>query len=167
MQDLMSEEHAQQHEFHERQCEALDEMWRKRTEAVSRDARERDEMLQAENSRLRSSLRQEKIKSVEDLRKLAQSVKDHVVAYSHNGSTSVPFLLHHLEKITNGLVEHTAYPVGATHTPEPLAQPVKSKKRVFGSEETKSVMIEGGCRAVKRSGIALEDDAPTAARLHL
>eukprot|EP01064_Diplonema_japonicum_P017656 TRINITY_DN258_c1_g1_i1.p1 TRINITY_DN258_c1_g1~~TRINITY_DN258_c1_g1_i1.p1 ORF type:complete len:173 (+),score=67.59 TRINITY_DN258_c1_g1_i1:48-566(+) len=140
---LMSEEHLKQHDHHKNQLEALDEMWKKRLEAVIEDNRSREEDLRVELERLRARCKQQKMEKERELEEFAIELKKFVTSSHYNGYTSVPLVLQKLEDMSHGLVDQvTDTPVG-TSTPLPVlaASNVMNQKRSRDSDEPKAAQF--------------------------
>ena len=138
MEPLMPDECVAQHEHHLSQVAALEAMWAKRLDSVVDDNRVREEGLKSENLRLQGVAREQRVNRLTQLKGLS----DDVAQFSHrhknqDSMISVPFLLQHLERLTNGLV---AYPekhiIAAPDTPAPSQIP--ARKRRFGEDVCRS-----------------------------
>eukprot|EP00754_Rhynchopus_humris_P041217 Rhum_TRINITY_DN24817_c0_g1::Rhum_TRINITY_DN24817_c0_g1_i1::g.180208::m.180208 len=157
MEPLMPDECVAQHEHHLSQVAALEAMWAKRLDSVVDDNRVREEGLKSENLRLQGVAREQRVNRLTQLKGLS----DDVAQFSHrhknqDSMISVPFLLQHLERLTNGLV---AYPekhiIAAPDTPSPSQAP--PRKRRFGEDETITDKFPVA-KPIKRGACAMDTD---------
>ena len=133
MENMFYGEDLKQHEVHEGQILSLNKLWERRMQSVQDDAATSEAMLKAEIARLQAAVKVEKLRGVEERKKLVDGICDHVSRHSFDGNTSVPFLLHNLEKMTNGLVL-PAQRLGASTPSAVSVTPSRNNKRLRGSE---------------------------------